>query len=122
MFVSKPLLTSYVTGLLSEFLAIIVLTLKGYRLLHRRYKTPLGEIDLICLKQSTVIFIEVKKRKTLSTALHSLLPRQQKRILNAARFFLSHYSEQNLNIRFDIIAFNKNWRFTHEKNVLIKGF
>jgi putative endonuclease len=45
-----------------------LLRLKGYAVVARRYKTPVGEIDLVALKGKRLAFIEVKRRKTKEDA------------------------------------------------------
>ena len=50
------------SGRRSEFKALWMLRLKGYRLLARRFKCPLGEIDLIMRKGQTTAFIEALLR------------------------------------------------------------
>ncbi|MGI8853522.1 MAG: YraN family protein [Methyloceanibacter sp.] len=55
---------AYRRGLFAETIAALLLRLKGNRILARRYKTPVGEIDLVALKGRRLAFIEVKRRKT----------------------------------------------------------
>ncbi|MEQ1697926.1 MAG: YraN family protein [Hyphomicrobiaceae bacterium] len=74
----------YRTGLWAEFAAAIYLSLKGYRILARRYKTHSGEIDLIAVRGGVVAFVEVKARLTFAAAEFSISPRQSKRIRCAA--------------------------------------
>lgn len=49
-------------GHVSEYLAALYLMAKGYRILAIRYRTRLGEVDLIARKRDLVIFVEVKAR------------------------------------------------------------
>jgi hypothetical protein len=56
--------SAYRRGHFAEFAAAALLCLKGYRLLARRYRTPLGEIDLIAKRGRLVAFVEVKARPT----------------------------------------------------------
>jgi len=91
-------------GRRAETLAVWYLRLKGYRILSRRYRTPVGEIDLIARRAGLLAFIEVKARTTHSEAAHSVSRRQQQRIGRAAEHFLAeHPALQNLNSRFDAI-------------------
>jgi Uncharacterised protein family UPF0102 len=41
---------AYRSGVLAESLVALLLRLKGHRIVARRYKTPVGEIDLVALK------------------------------------------------------------------------
>jgi putative endonuclease len=43
---------AYRSGLFAESLVALPLRLKGNRIVVRRYKTPVGEIDLVALKAS----------------------------------------------------------------------
>ena len=56
-------MSSYYRGILAEHISKFLLLIKGYKILKTRFKTKVGEIDLICYKKNTVIFIEVKSRK-----------------------------------------------------------
>ena len=49
-------------GHVAEFVALMYLRLKGYRLLAQRFKTPQGEVDLIMRRRDVTAFIEVKAR------------------------------------------------------------
>lgn len=49
-------------GRRAEWLAALLLSLKGYRILARNYVVRGGEIDLVARRGSTVIFVEVKAR------------------------------------------------------------
>jgi putative endonuclease len=50
------------TGASAEWLAIALLTLKGYRILARRFGGNGGEIDLIARRVACIAFVEVKAR------------------------------------------------------------
>jgi putative endonuclease len=107
---------AYRYGLVSEYLVIIFLTLKGYRILSRRYKVPQGEIDIIAKSFNTLIFIEVKARKNHSYLYDALSYFQQQRIMNAADHFIARYPYyQNYTQRFDLILINK-YHPIHVKN------
>lgn len=91
-------------GRRAERLAAWFLTLKGYKVLTRRARTSVGEIDLVALKGNTIAFIEVKYRPNRQVAMEAVSPRQQKRIASAARAFLGRnpqWAEKTL--RFDAI-------------------
>ena len=59
-------------GLWAERLAEILLRLKGYRILDRRYRTKVGEIDLIARRGKRLAFVEVKRRKSQDEALDAI--------------------------------------------------
>ncbi|MEM6834494.1 MAG: YraN family protein [Sphingomonadales bacterium] len=76
-------------GRRAETLAAWYLRLKGYAIIEHRYKSPVGEIDLIARRGNTLVFVEVKARKTVDLALEAITPHQQTRILRAAHYFIS---------------------------------
>jgi putative endonuclease len=71
-------------GLAAEFIAAALLMLKGYRILARRHRTRLGEIDLIAVRGKRLAFVEVKRRPTIEEATQSIGERQTQRISAAA--------------------------------------
>jgi len=82
-----------------------LLRANGYRLLARRWRGPVGEIDLIARRRRTIVFVEVKARPTLSAALEAVTQRQRLRIEQAAEVFLSQHPKwRNLEVRFDVVA------------------
>ena len=76
-------------GLRAETLAAVLLVLKGYRILARRYKAAGGEIDLVASRGDTVAFVEVKARPSMDEALGAIEHRQRRRVSQAARAWLS---------------------------------
>src|SRR4051812_40632014 len=90
-------------GHLAEFLAAWTLRLKGYRILKARYKTPVGEIDLIAVRGKTLVAVEVKYRSTLLQAAEAVTSKQRKRIERALSLYLQNLSWVPNNIRFDAI-------------------
>ena len=93
-------------GRRGETAAALLLSLKFYRILGRRVRTQLGEIDLVAKTPSGVIcFVEVKARPDFALATESVLPRQQKRIARAAQSFLAARPWlANAPVRFDIVT------------------
>jgi putative endonuclease len=91
-------------GILAEYLALSWLTLKGYRLVVWRYKTKYGEIDLIVRRGSTLVFVEVKARKSHNAAAHAIHTKNQSRVVAAAQHFLNtHPSYAKHQVRFDAV-------------------
>ncbi len=113
----KNKLKSYYFGLLSEYLVILLLSLKGYQILKRRYRNKLGEIDIIVRKKNLIIFIEVKARKKINSIDGTLSARQKFRIKNASLLFISQNKNyQNMNIRFDLVIFRNLLNIKYLKN------
>ncbi len=81
-------------GQLSESVAAWMLRLKGYRILGRRVKTAVGEIDLVAVRGKRLVFVEVKQRQTFEGAEASIPDRQRERVRRAAQLWIGkrpHY-------------------------------
>jgi putative endonuclease len=91
-------------GVSAEGRAALLLNAKGYRELARRWKSPLGEVDLVMRRGKTIVFVEVKARASLDDAAFAILPRQQRRIAGAAAAWLAAHPEHaGYDIRFDAV-------------------
>ena len=109
---------AYRRGKRGEWLAAAALRLKGYRILARRYRTKLGEIDLIALRGDLVLIVEVKVRKTLVEAMESIASQSQRRIEAAADLWLAKQRHPGrLTIRFDMVAILPRRWPVHVENV-----
>lgn len=75
---------TYRKGLMAEAVAALLLMAKGYRILARRFRSPVGEIDLVARRGRRIVFVEVKSRASMDAAAWSVTPRQQQRIARAA--------------------------------------
>ena len=94
--------TAEARGRRGEWLAAWWLRLKGYRILVRGYRTPVGEIDLVARRGAVLAMVEVKRRARMEQALEAIAPRQRRRIARAAEHFLQrHRALAGLGLRFD---------------------
>ncbi len=96
---------AYGLGLDAETRAAWLLRLKLHAILARRWRCPMGEIDLIARRGHTLVFVEVKARATLEAAVEAVTPRAQARILASADLWVArnpYYAEHDR--RFDIVA------------------
>jgi len=97
-------LTAYRGGHRAEALAAWYLRLKFYRIIARRYKTPVGEIDLIATRPGTTVFVEVKARAHADQVGPALEAVNQSRIVRAASYWLArHPDKAETPMRFDVI-------------------
>ena len=88
-----------------EWLAALALRLKGYRIVARRYRTKLGEIDLIARRGDLVLVVEVKVRPTLIQAMEAVGRLNERRIEAAADLWLMRQPDHaRLSMRFDTVA------------------
>ena len=83
----------------------------GYRILAWRFRTPIGEIDLIATKAGLVTFVEVRRRSTSEDCEATITPMLRYRVRRAADLWLSRNpSYQQHDIGFDLV-FVVPWRF-----------
>ena len=91
-------------GRRAERLAGWWLRLRGYRILARDYRAPVGEIDIVACRGRLLAFIEVKRRESLDDAAWAITPRQRQRIALAAKAFLQgHPAYRRCDCRFDAL-------------------
>jgi putative endonuclease len=91
-------------GRLAESVCAGWLRLKGYRIVARGFRVPVGEIDIIARRGRTLAFVEVKARGD-DGAPEVLTPRQRRRITRAAEAFLkARPGYRGLDLRFDLIV------------------
>jgi putative endonuclease len=98
-------------GLSAETRAAAFMLAKGYRIAARRWRSPVGEVDLVVRRGRVLVFVEVKARVGFDAAAEAVTPRQQRRIAAAAAAWLaSHPDDANCDIRFDVVLVAP-WRF-----------
>jgi putative endonuclease len=107
-------------GRRAETFAAIYLTLKAYRVLERRFRSPSGEIDLIARRGRTIVFIEVKQRQKAVHAREPVTARSEERIIRTGEHYLSrhpYYVDRGYRLRFDLIVVSAGWRIDHRRDV-----
>ncbi len=105
-------------GAAAEWLAVVFLTLKGYRLLARRFGGKGGEIDLIARRGSLIIFVEVKARASMADAASAISPEKIRLVNRRIRdWCASNPWAGGLTLRADAIFFgNSRWP-RHEQGI-----
>ena len=95
---------AFALGLSAESRAAAYLIAKGYRIVARRWRSPVGEIDIVARRRKTLIFVEVKARERLDDAAEAVIVRQQRRIIAAAEAWLAtHPDDVDSDMRFDVV-------------------
>jgi putative endonuclease len=80
------------------------LRLKLYRIVARRVKTPVGEIDLIVRRGGVTVFVEVKSRSFSHQEAEALQAVNRRRIVRAAQLWLTRHADADVGgLRFDVI-------------------
>lgn len=97
-------LENYRNGLIAEEVALKYLKQRKFNILAHRFKSKIGEIDIIATRQNLVIFCEVKNSDNKENIYYQLKSKQQRRIINTAQFWLSQNPVyHDYDMRFDCI-------------------
>ncbi len=93
-------------GRTGEQAAASFLSGRGYRVLAKNQRTPLGELDLVCLDGDQWVFVEVKARSDdgFGSALEAIGPRKTARLRGAALWWLAREALLPCRLRFDAVA------------------
>lgn len=99
-------LTGKRTGKKGEDLAAAYLTETGYRIIERNYRCVFGEIDIVAWEGETLVFAEVKSRRTEAYGAPELAVGREKqnKISKIALNYLSEKHLRRLPARFDVVA------------------
>ena len=90
-------------GRKGELAAELFLKAKGWAILARRRKTPLGEIDLIARRAGTVAFVEVKWRGRAEELALAIDAYRLRRVAAAAEAVAHEYAAEGEDMRIDVI-------------------
>ncbi len=101
-------------GQQAEQQALAYLEKQGLKLVTQNYHSRRGEIDLIMEQSNTLVFIEVRYRKSIKygSALESINSQKQMRIIHTAQHYLQQHPSKHAAYRFDVVAINPsniNW-------------
>jgi putative endonuclease len=109
-------------GRRAETLAALWLRLKGYRIVAQRYRTRVGEIDLVARRAGCLAIIEVKQRARGGGADTAVGPRSERRIAAAAEIFLARRPDlAGRPVRYDIVTV-EGWRLRHIRDAFRPGW
>jgi putative endonuclease len=104
-------------GRRGEMLAAWLLRAKLYRIVEKRFKTPVGEIDLIASRFGTTVFVEVKTRGRAEAAAEALAKVNTRRLVRAAQYYLARHPRlAETPLRFDVILLAPKTPPRHLKN------
>lgn len=97
-------------GHFAEWRAVWRLRLAGYSILARRYKTRLGEIDIVASRRGVLAFVEVKARRDFETGIFALREGQFGRVSRAASMFIAQHPRYAVSsVRFDAVLVHGWW-------------
>lgn len=90
-------------GRTAETIAAWWLRLRGWRIVGRRIRTRLGEVDLVARRGRTVAFVEVKARASDAELDLAIDHQRLRRVAAAANALAPRYAEGGEDIRIDVI-------------------
>ncbi len=93
-----------------EAIAVQQLKKEGYKILEANYLTKLGEIDIIAKDKNTIVFVEVKARRSVNfgSPKEAVSIQKQKKISMVALYYLKTTKQMTTKARFDVVAVNLN--------------
>ena len=100
----QPASRQQIAGRAGEDSAAAALAEEGYEILTRNYHTREGEIDLVAKDKNTIVFVEVKCRRTgaYGCGAEAVDSRKQEKIRRAARAYLLEEGLWEQEVRFDV--------------------
>jgi putative endonuclease len=93
-------------GKAGEKAVVRYLKKKGFKILEKNFACPLGEIDIIVKDKKTIVFVEVKTRRSLSygSARLAITAHKQRKISMAALYYLKTNRQMDQRARFDVVT------------------
>lgn len=92
----------------------------GMRIVERNLRTPVGEIDIIARQGKTLVFIEVKTRRSdaFGTPQEAVGPTKQRQIIRTALWYLGDGKGRGLQPRFDVVAVRPGPQGPHFEHIV----
>jgi putative endonuclease len=92
-------------GIDCESMAVNCLKEHGYQIIKRNYRTKFGEIDIIAKDGDTIVFVEVKARKSAAyNPKEAVTGNKKRKISMVALYYLKTTRQTNVRARFDVVA------------------
>ncbi len=94
------------TGALGERIACDFLGENGYEILENNYRCPEGEIDIIAKQQDTLVFVEVrtKKSRQFGSPEESITLVKREKLRTLAQYYRQEHKNLPTNWRIDVVA------------------
>ena len=95
---------------MGEVLAVRRLKKAGYKIIETNYRTRLGEIDIIAKDKDTIVFVEVKSRRSVhfGNPKQAITLQKQKKISMVALYYLKTTDQSTARARFDVVTVISN--------------
>ena len=93
-----------------EEIAVRHLKKEGYKIIETNYRTKLGEIDIIAQDKDTIVFAEVKTRRSVQfgNPKQAVTIQKQKKISMVALCYLKATGQSAARARFDVVGVISN--------------
>jgi putative endonuclease len=93
-----------------ESLAVWYLKQNGYKIIEQNYRNRMGEIDIIAQDKKTIVFVEVKSRRSIryGSPKWAVTPKKQRKISMVALYYLKTTKQSDAKARFDVVAITSN--------------
>ena len=93
-------------GTKSEREAVKFLKNDGYKILETNYRSKYGEVDIIAMDNKSIVFVEVKARKSgkFGTPLEAVNLKKQRKISMVALDYLKKNKKISESARFDVVG------------------
>lgn len=97
------------SGAYAEHVAATFLQKQRIKVIAKNFICKVGEIDIIGIDQNTIVFVEVRFRRsdTHGSAAQSITKSKQRKVIKSAQYWLTLTKNENINVRFDSILFDK---------------
>jgi len=94
------------TGILGEKLAGDFLKKRGYRIYETNYRCPEGEVDIVAGHKDSLVFIEVRSKRSLEfgSPEESITPTKMERLRAVAAHYRQTHNNLPLLWRIDVVA------------------
>ena len=93
-----------------EEIAVRHLKKQGYKIIETNYRTKLGEIDIIAKDKDTIVFAEVKTRRSVQfgNPKQAVTVQKQRKISMVALGYLKATGQSTARARFDVVGIISN--------------
>ena len=97
-------------GETGENLAVWYLKQNGYKIIEQNYRNRMGEIDIIAREKKTIVFVEVKSRRSIryGSPKWAVTPKKQRKLSMVALYYLKTTNQTDAKARFDVVAITSN--------------
>jgi putative endonuclease len=94
------------TGALGERIARDFLGENGYEILENNYRCPNGEIDIVARQEDTLVFVEVRTKRSqlFGSPEESITPVKREKLRTLAQYYRQEHENLPLNWRIDVVA------------------